>query len=158
MNSKQQYVQVEVQGHASSGSAQPVHQPVQQHQPAQQQQAVHQPAQQQQPVHQPVHQQQPAQTQSGSTTHFVVHGRAGGADKLKFAHSQEESAYHFTPTSAPSADTSVEVAFTTTPPALQFKLSTTTYKLTQTFNMPFPIDQSLISREGETVILRFPDY
>jgi len=158
MNARQNFVNLDIAG-ASSG---PVHQPAQQpvhHQPAPQQ-AYQAPPQQpvhQQPVHQPVHQPAP-QASGGSTTHFTVAGRAGGVDKLKFAHSQEENAYHFTPTSAPSVDTSVEVCFTVTPPALQFKLATSTYKLTQTFNMPFPVDESLISRQGETIILRFPDY
>lgn len=93
MNGQRLYVEAEISGHQGGSSApvqqQPAHQPVHQQQPA------HQPAQQQQPVHQPVHQQQPAQqpaqsSTGGTTTHFVVPGRAGGVEKLKFAHSQEE--------------------------------------------------------------------
>ena len=155
MHTKQTFVNVEIAGQPSGGSAQPAHQPVHQpvHQPAPVQQPVHQPA----PVQQPVHQAAPQQS-SGNTTHFVVSGRAGGADKLKFQHQQGDNCYLFSPSSSPAVDTSVEICFTAQPPALQFKLSTPTYKLTQTFNMPFPVDESLISRQGETITLNFPDY
>jgi len=167
MHAKQNFVNVDIAGQPSGGSAQPAHQPVHQpvHQPAPQQHHQpapvqhHQPAPVQQPVHQPapVQHQQPASS-SGSTTHFNVAGRAGGVDKLKFVHQQGDNCYLFNPSSSPAVDTAVEICFTVQPPALQFKLSTSTYKLTQTFNMPFPVDESLISRQGEQITLNFPDY
>jgi len=110
----------------------------QQARPPQQQQA--------QPVKTP-------QTNSGVLLTFVVPG-SGSNEKAKIAPVPEANCYRFIPTPA-SVDTTVEVEIPT-PKQLSFKLSSSTAKLAQTFNMPFDITPKLLVLQGTTVTLTFP--
>jgi len=143
---KQHDIRIEVQGPSGGGSNSAPH-----HAPATQ---AHAPSAQAHAQATVSHANAPATSSGGAVISFTVNGQAGGADKVKVVAAQQADSYNFTAEAA-ALDTLVEVELPNTK-ALLFKLSSSSGKISQTFNMPFDVAPKDLTLEGHTVILIFP--
>jgi len=90
---------------------------------------------------------------SDNVISFTLPGNGTG-DKVKITPQPEATCYIFNATpSAQSTLIEVEVASNR---QLQFKMTSATSKLTQTFNLPFDIKMRDLTVQGTTIILNFP--
>jgi hypothetical protein len=112
------------------------------------------PAQQSQPASGKSQQSQaPAPSVSGNSISFTLPG-TGSGDKVKIAPQPEATCYIFNPT--PSAHSTLIEVVIPSARQLQFTMTSSVSKLTQTFNLPFDIALKDLVIQGTTVILNFP--
>eukprot|EP01124_Arcella_intermedia_P019439 TRINITY_DN26753_c0_g1_i1.p1 TRINITY_DN26753_c0_g1~~TRINITY_DN26753_c0_g1_i1.p1 ORF type:complete len:228 (-),score=39.77 TRINITY_DN26753_c0_g1_i1:36-719(-) len=80
----------------------------------------------------------------------------GSSEKVKINPQPEETRYVFSPTLA-SLPTLVEIEIPSAR-VLQFRMTSSTSRFTQSFNLPFDITARDLSYQGNNVILTFPNF
>jgi len=150
VKARSKFVEIEIGGRPPAAVAQP------QQQQQQQQHTSAPPAKSGQPAHSGGGHAAPSHAgpaAAGGAITFQLPG-GGTSPKAQITPQPEATRYTFVPTLAVQP-TTVEIEIPSSR-QLQFKMSSSTSKFTQTFNLPFDISLKDLMIQGTTVILTFP--